>query len=108
MRTHQEGCSALVLPSTLIVWLLSAQWYCQRRNHHSSDTLWRMCRFDDPSAYGHISGLDDPSMGWARYAQVQMLPCPRICVLPFWHDLHELYCLHVADAPCSEPLIVKD
>ncbi|KAK9837243.1 hypothetical protein WJX81_001335 [Elliptochloris bilobata] len=25
--------------------------------------------FDAPSAFGHIEGLDDPSMGWARYAQ---------------------------------------
>ena len=25
--------------------------------------------FDDPTAYGAISGLDDESMGWARYAQ---------------------------------------
>lgn len=28
------------------------------------------CRFDDSTAYGRISGIDDPSMGWARYAQV--------------------------------------
>ena len=28
------------------------------------------CRFDDWTAYGKIGGLDDPSMGWARYAQV--------------------------------------
>ena len=26
--------------------------------------------FDRPTAYGHIDGIDDPSMGWARYAQV--------------------------------------
>ena len=25
--------------------------------------------FDDATAYGFIDGLDDPSMGWARYAQ---------------------------------------
>ena len=25
--------------------------------------------FDDAGAYGFIDGLDDPSMGWARYAQ---------------------------------------
>jgi len=28
--------------------------------------------FDAPGSYGHIDGLDDPSMGWARYAQVFM------------------------------------
>lgn len=40
------------------------------------DHLWRdhdlegmSDGFDDPTAYGRISGLDDPSMGWARYAQ---------------------------------------
>lgn len=26
--------------------------------------------FDKPTSYGHIDGIDDPSMGWARYAQV--------------------------------------
>jgi arabinosyltransferase len=25
--------------------------------------------FDDGTAYGFVDGLDDPSMGWARYAQ---------------------------------------
>lgn len=25
--------------------------------------------FDDHTAYGSIEGFDDPSMGWARYAQ---------------------------------------
>jgi arabinosyltransferase len=25
--------------------------------------------FDDGTAYGLVDGLDDPSMGWARYAQ---------------------------------------
>ncbi|CAL8464975.1 g4510 [Coccomyxa elongata] len=25
--------------------------------------------FDDATAYGNINGLDDPSMGWSRYAQ---------------------------------------
>jgi arabinosyltransferase len=25
--------------------------------------------FDDATAYGQIEGFDDPSMGWARYAQ---------------------------------------
>jgi hypothetical protein len=25
--------------------------------------------FDDATAYGQIDGIDDPSMGWARYAQ---------------------------------------
>lgn len=25
--------------------------------------------FDDGTAYGLIDGIDDPSMGWARYAQ---------------------------------------
>ena len=25
--------------------------------------------FDDQTAYGFIDGFDDPSMGWARYAQ---------------------------------------
>ena len=25
--------------------------------------------FDDATAYGFIDGLDDPTMGWARYAQ---------------------------------------
>ena len=28
------------------------------------------CRFDAPTAYGHGNGIDDPSMGWSRYAQV--------------------------------------
>ena len=28
------------------------------------------CRFDQWTAYGKVGGLDDPSMGWARYAQV--------------------------------------
>ena len=27
--------------------------------------------YDPPTAYGHIDGIDDPSMGWARYAQVR-------------------------------------
>ncbi len=27
-------------------------------------------RFDPPTAYGNINGIDDPSMGWSRYAQV--------------------------------------
>ena len=27
--------------------------------------------FDRPTAYGHIDGIDDPSMGWARYAQAR-------------------------------------
>lgn len=27
--------------------------------------------FDDAGAYGFVDGLDDPSMGWARYAQVR-------------------------------------
>ena len=26
--------------------------------------------YDKPTAYGHIDGIDDPTMGWARYAQV--------------------------------------
>lgn len=25
--------------------------------------------FDEPTAYGAIDGIDDPQMGWARYAQ---------------------------------------
>jgi hypothetical protein len=29
--------------------------------------------YDPPTAYGHIDGIDDPSMGWARYAQAR---CP--------------------------------
>ncbi len=28
--------------------------------------------YDPPTAYGHIDGIDDPSMGWARYAQVRV------------------------------------
>lgn len=32
--------------------------------------------FDRPTAYGHIDGIDDPSMGWARYAQVRRGPEP--------------------------------
>lgn len=28
--------------------------------------------FDKPTSYGHIDGIDDPSMGWARYAQVKI------------------------------------
>lgn len=31
--------------------------------------------FDEPTAYGHIDGIDDPSMGWARYAQVGKAVC---------------------------------
>jgi hypothetical protein len=30
--------------------------------------------FDKPTSYGHIDGIDDPSMGWARYAQVGLYP----------------------------------
>ena len=30
--------------------------------------------YDPPTAYGHIDGIDDPTMGWARYAQVQNRP----------------------------------
>lgn len=30
--------------------------------------------YDEPTSYGHIDGVDDPSMGWARYAQVWELP----------------------------------
>lgn len=29
-----------------------------------------LCRFDDETSFGTLYGLDDPSMGWARYAQV--------------------------------------
>lgn len=29
--------------------------------------------FDVATSYGHIDGIDDPSMGWARYAQVPRL-----------------------------------
>ncbi len=34
------------------------------------------CRFDQWTAYGKVGGLDDQSMGWARYAQVHMLHLP--------------------------------
>ncbi len=30
------------------------------------------CRFDQWTAYGKVGGLDDQSMGWARYAQVRI------------------------------------
>jgi hypothetical protein len=33
------------------------------------------CSFDDATAYGNINGIDDPSMGWSRYAQVPDLSC---------------------------------
>jgi hypothetical protein len=40
-------------------------------------------RYDSPSAYGHIEGLDDPSMGWARYAQARLRqPAPPAQDLP--------------------------
>ena len=51
--------------------------------------------YDKPTAYGHIDGIDDPSMGWARYAQVRCLmqrdaglgtDIPRI---PCWWQLLE-------------------
>ena len=32
-----------------------------------------VCRFDEWTAYGKVGGIDDPSMGWARYAQVPLL-----------------------------------
>ncbi len=32
--------------------------------------LFTAFRFDEWTAYGKIGGLDDQSMGWARYAQV--------------------------------------
>ena len=31
--------------------------------------------FDEATAYGYIDGFDDPSMGWARYAQVSGQRC---------------------------------
>ena len=53
------------------------------------------CSFDDSTAYGRISGLDDPSMGWARYAQasayVQVLvrvyarACMDVCLCSLKH-----------------------
>ena len=30
--------------------------------------------FDAGTAYGHIDGIDDPTMGWARYAQARCPP----------------------------------
>jgi hypothetical protein len=38
--------------------------YCERRGVSGMTD-----GFDDATAYGFIDGLDDPSMGWARYAQ---------------------------------------
>lgn len=35
--------------------------------------------YDKPTSYGHIDGIDDPSMGWARYAQVRLAHGTLFC-----------------------------
>ncbi|KAK9824345.1 hypothetical protein WJX72_009577 [[Myrmecia] bisecta] len=37
--------------------------------HRDHDVEGMSDGFDEGSAYGNIDGIDDPSMGWARYAQ---------------------------------------
>lgn len=40
--------------------------------YRDSDVEGMSDGFDDNSAYGEIYGVDDPSMGWSRYAQVSV------------------------------------
>lgn len=37
--------------------------------YRDSDVEGMTDGFDEPTAYGAIDGIDDPQMGWARYAQ---------------------------------------
>ena len=39
--------------------------------YRDSDVEGMSDGFDERTAYGFIDGHDDPSMGWARYAQVR-------------------------------------
>ena len=61
--------------------LRTALYICEERHlrHllHSLPILKNApCRFDQWTAYGKVGGLDDQSMGWARYAQVHILKFP--------------------------------
>ncbi len=53
------------------------------RDKGKNQDACRRSRYDSPSAYGHIEGLDDPSMGWARYAQARLRqPAPSAWGMP--------------------------
>ena len=43
--------------------------------YRDSDVEGMSDGFDERTAYGFIDGFDDPSMGWARYAQVHFVLC---------------------------------
>ena len=44
-----------------------------------SDALLCCLSFDAGTAYGQTMPLDDPTMGWARYAQVRIHACATRC-----------------------------
>lgn len=47
--------------------------------YRDSDVEGMTDGFDERTAYGTIEGFDDPSMGWARYAQVT---CSAVLSVP--------------------------